>query len=150
MEAQHNEPAWRHKADFVLGVKITDSVWAKEYQDEQLAAREIGDSTFEICCIPFMIYDLCLGDVVKTDDEFNVNAIVKSGGHFGFRVATRDGLEQQEVVARAHEMGCLTERFSAKLCAIDAIDEDIAREVSGMLLSLREQGKIVDFETIKR
>jgi hypothetical protein len=40
---------------------------AEEDRDEQLWARQVGDRRFEICCIPFFVYDMALGDVVETD-----------------------------------------------------------------------------------
>jgi hypothetical protein len=41
---------------------------------EQLWARQVGDRHFELCCIPYFVYDLALGDVVEIDADYRLNA----------------------------------------------------------------------------
>jgi hypothetical protein len=150
MEIQHNNPAWRHKADYVIGAKITDPVWSKRYSSEQLAAKELEDGRFEICCIPFMVYDLCLGDIVVLDKEGNIAKVVDPSGHFGFRVATDNKSDQDWIIDHMYKAGQLTERYSDKICAIDTEDELTASEISRRLASAEHSGHIVQYETIRR
>jgi hypothetical protein len=149
MEAQHYEPVWRHKADYAIGIKVLDKVWSKKYQWEQLAARRLDDGTFEICCIPFAIYDLCLGDIVVVDSDMNVTGVIKLSGHFGFRVATADLRQQDAIIEQIHELGFLTERFSDFLFALDAVDEESAQYISGILAEAERNNDIVEYETLK-
>lgn len=51
-EARHNEPAWRDRANFVIAADIAGSPDKREW--EQLWARKLSDTRFEICCIPFL------------------------------------------------------------------------------------------------
>lgn len=36
---------------------------------EQLFAKQIGDDRFEICCTPFFLFDVALGDIVVTSPK---------------------------------------------------------------------------------
>jgi hypothetical protein len=42
-----------------------------------LWARQVGDRRFEICCIPFFLYDVALGDVVETDENYSLVRVVR-------------------------------------------------------------------------
>jgi hypothetical protein len=55
-EAQHLAPVWRERADFILGAIVEDGI------SEQLWARKVDDLQFEVCCIPFWVYNISLGD----------------------------------------------------------------------------------------
>ena len=57
-----------------------------EIAKEQLWTRKIDAFRFEICCIPFFIYNLSLGDEVDTDDNFTVKNIARPSGQYTFRV----------------------------------------------------------------
>ena len=41
---QHKEPAWRHKADFIFGVKVKDPEYAKTNDYEQLWGRNVCEA----------------------------------------------------------------------------------------------------------
>ncbi len=83
-EARHTEPVWRSRANFVIAADIASAPDKREW--EQLWARKSADTRFEICCIPFFVYDLALGDEVETDGDHVLRRVVKPSGHFTFRV----------------------------------------------------------------
>ena len=47
---------------------------------EQLWARRVDDEHHEICCIPFFVYDLALGDTVEVDADHLVTRVVEPSG----------------------------------------------------------------------
>jgi hypothetical protein len=81
VNAVHEGPVWRDRANFIVGAPLSE-----EGRAEQLWARQLGGERFEICCIPFFVYDLALGDVVETDAAQNIVRVVEPSGRFVFRI----------------------------------------------------------------
>jgi len=54
--AIHLEPAWRARANFIIAAEIGGTALRPER--EQLWARQTDEFCFELCCIPFFVYDL--------------------------------------------------------------------------------------------
>ncbi len=106
---------------------------------------------FVICCIPFFVYDLALGDEVAVSasptGSYKMDKVVRQSGHYTFRVflgGNDDAWEaiSDEINQRATQLGCLYEWFSARLVALDAPMERAARALSGFLLQLQEAGQL--------
>lgn len=149
-ELQHAEPVWRHRADFIIGAKIKDKQYSKDFDTEQLWTRRLDDGTCELCCVPFALYDLFLGDIVEVDDGLELTRVIRRSGHYGFRIATNTVQDQDAIAEQLHHIGCLTERFSSHLLAVDADDESSAQQVASLLSEAEKKGHIVQYETIKR
>lgn len=138
-EVTHQEPAWRGRSDFVIGIALPE-----DGASEQLFARQAGPHRFEICCIPFFTYGLSLGDLVETDDDYNVTRIVERSGRRTFRVWFGDGFQPRHEIARdLGEMGALLERSSPNLLAVDAADDPITQAVVTYLDDRQEQGHVL-------
>jgi hypothetical protein len=145
-EVVHPAPAWRDRADFIIGASIADSSGP---QTEQLWARRIGD-LFEICCIPFFVYDVALGDVVEADESLALVRVVEPSGRYVFRVWFGDAHEHRPPVAdQLTALGCLMEWRSHHLLAIDARDQAHAQRVADYLGEV-ESTSAVKFETGRR
>ena len=75
----HHEPAWQHRSDFIINAMLPE-----DGRFEELWVRKITDDTFEICCIPFFLYDVALGDVVRTHvadgREFSFDGVLEPSG----------------------------------------------------------------------
>lgn len=142
-EARHTEPAWRTRANFVIAADIASSPEKREW--EQLWARKLSDTQFEICCIPFFVYDLALGDEVETDGDHVLCRVVKPSGHFTFRVWFGDStnpddrIRVMEVIQRE---GCEHEWSSENLLAIDAATAEKAQALTDMLVALQEASSV--------
>ena len=119
-----------------------------ELDREQLWAKKIESNKFMICCIPFFIYDLSLGDIVETDESYLVKSVFSRSGRFVFRVwlLSEDSAERIAVAENLTKMGALLEQSSANLFAVDASSEKLAAEVSGFMLELEGKG-IIQYET---
>jgi hypothetical protein len=80
-DAVHYDPVWREQADFIIGAPLPEQGRA-----EQLWARQLGEPLlFEICCIPFFLYDVALGGVVQTDASYELACVAEPSGRFVFR-----------------------------------------------------------------
>ena len=119
----------------------------EEGRTEQLWARQVDETQFEICCIPFFLYDVALGDVVETDDRYELIRVVEPSGRFVFRVWFGETFHpRDEIIDELAALGAVMERSSTNLVAVDAADASQAQVVADYLQSQHNQGRLV-FET---
>jgi hypothetical protein len=145
---QHLNPIFREKTDFIIGAKCNyksdeyDMVW------EQLWVKKISEFRFEICCIPFYVYDLALGDEVITDKNYMITEVVKPSGHYTFRVWFGNSQAQNirdDLLEEITNAGCLYEWYSGNLLGIDCI-EKTAQQVANILYE-KEMSGLLNYET---
>lgn len=75
----HPEPVWRGDQHLMAMVDLAPFGLVNKL--EQLWLREVSDG-HEVCCIPFWVYGMSLGDVVVVDGANRVTHIAaKSGRH---------------------------------------------------------------------
>ncbi len=142
VDAVHEVPVWRDRANFVIGASLPE-----EGRAEQLWARQVGDQRFEVCCIPFFLYDVALGDVVETSADYDVTGVVEPSGRFVFRVWFGEAFRpRQEIADELAELGALLEWSSADLLAVDAEDQDHAQEIADYLAEQESASRLM-FET---
>lgn len=65
--ATHSNPVRRPAPSFMLRASLDGVGGGDNY--EQLWTKRVGQDRFEVCCIPFFVYDLALGDVVRADPD---------------------------------------------------------------------------------
>jgi hypothetical protein len=145
--AVHHDPVWRERSNFVIGAQL---VWQDELtRSEQLYARRLGESTFEVCCIPFFVYDVALGDIVATEvrgkRKYVISRVVRSSGRSVFRVWFGDAAmpNQREVAKELEELGALLEWASKDLLAVDARDREHAELLAKYLTANEQSGRFV-------
>jgi hypothetical protein len=134
---QHLNPIWRDKANYIIRVRINNDSHNGIKGWEQLWSRKIKDDLYEICCIPFFLYDIALGDEVKVDSDHFITEVKKRSGHFTFRVwfgDSKDSTIREHVIRETEKLGCLFEWYSTNLLAISAPTHDLAVKISGYLL----------------
>jgi hypothetical protein len=142
VDAVHEAPVWRERANFVIGAPLPE-----EGRAEQLWARQLGDERFEICCIPFFVYDLALGDVVETDANHDIVRVIEPSGRFVFRVWFGEAFHpRQEIADALAELGALLEWSSPNLLGVDAADEAHAQVIADYLAEQHRAGRLM-YET---
>lgn len=143
----HPEPVWRDRANFIIRAELPES--DRPYRFEQLWSRRYeGNRQFEICCIPFFVFELALGDIVTTfadqAREHTVESVARPSGRSVFRARFGAASMAQETVAkRLLDMGALLEWSSATLVAIDAGSADVARTVARFLAAEESGGSLI-------
>jgi hypothetical protein len=143
-EARHNEPVWGDRANFVIAADIASTPDKREW--EQLWARKLSESRFEICCIPFFAFDLALGDEVETDTDFVLRRVVKPSGHFTFRVWFGNSTypdDRTRVMEIIQQAGCEHEWSSENLLAVDAPAQEAAQALADELAALQQSSQIM-------
>ncbi|MFF2493904.1 DUF4265 domain-containing protein [Agromyces sp. NPDC058064] len=147
-QAVHRDPIWRDRADFIIGVEIDSS--DTDVTSEQLWARKVDETHFMICCIPFFVYDLALGDIVEVDSGYQVERVSAASGRYVFRAYFEEARlrYRDEVVFGLAERGALVEWSSQSMFAVDARDAEHAQAIADYLHD-REQNAWLEYETGK-
>lgn len=143
-EAVHQEPVWRGRSNFILAAEVSGS---SKIATEQLWGRQVDEFRFEICCIPFFVSNLALGDVVETDSNYLVRRVVQPSGRYVFRIWFGESFQpRDEVVRDLVGLGALTEWSSPNLLGVDASDEDHAQVIADFLDEREKAGQLI-YET---
>jgi len=145
----HNNPVWRDRANFIIHAELPKTDHPKRF--EQLWARHLGDDRFELCCIPFFVFDLALGDVVtaspKGSQKYVVRTIAEPSKHYAFRIWFGDSFQPRDEIAdELQTAGSLIEWSSSNLLAVDAINEEHAQLVANFLIAHEKAGNLI-YET---
>lgn len=145
----HEQPVWQDRSNFIIHAELVEDAHIRRY--EQLFVRQMSDDHFEVCCIPFFIYDIAVGDVVSTapkgDRKYVVEGVAVPSGRYVFRAWFGDTSYPPERIAdELTALGSLVELSSRDLLAIDAVDAEHAQRVADFLAE-REQSGLLVYET---
>jgi hypothetical protein len=145
----HQDPVWRERSNFIINAELPEKDRPRRF--EQLFARRVGDDRFEVCCIPFALYDVALGDIVATapkgDRKYVLKEVAEPSGRYVFRVWFGESFHPRDEVAQELKaLGSLTEWSSRNLLAVDAVDLEHAQLVADFLVEREKAGHLV-YET---
>jgi hypothetical protein len=144
-EAVHRSPVWRDQSDFIfmahLGIKNGKNEW------EQLWGRKAAPQRFILCCIPFFIHDVALGDEVETDADFVFQRVIKRSGQIAFRIwfGEQDAATRRNIAHEIVAMEPLLEWSSENLLALSVPEAEAGRFAD--YLSSRERQGLLQYET---
>ena len=145
--ATHENPVWRTKADFVIQASLARFGMPERW--EQLWARRVNETTFEICCIPFFTYGIALGDTVTTetgrDFEYVVQRVVAKGGHKTARVAVVDPSAASRLHDEIHsklEGSFAHEWYALGYVAIDVASADQESAITSLFIEYAKRGEV--------
>lgn len=148
--ALHRDPVWRERANFIVNAPIEES---SAVHTEQLWTRhDPATQLYEICCIPFFIYDLALGDMVAVraakDGSYAFDRVVTSSRHVTFRVyfGQAGPRLQADVMMDLAKAPIRMERFSENVVALDIEEKDSPQRLSDYLAQAQGEGKLI-YET---
>lgn len=141
----HHHPVWRDRADAIVHARV-EHKGAADIR-ESLWARTLAEGLYEICCVPFFVYDLALGDEVSaaSDDagKLTLEAVVKRSGNQTFWVWFEEPYDRRvwdtayEGLARA---GCLVEGYNEGLLAFNASSVEQAELAAEVLKEAADKG----------
>ena len=143
---QHVAPIWQDRMNFVFDAALPEDCAPKRF--EQLVGRQVADTEFELCCIPFFLYDVSLGDIVATNGDYVVERVVRPSGRCTFRVFFGEAVGPKDQIAAELELqlGALLKWHGAKLLAVDAEDGELAQKVADYLQARENAGELI-YET---
>lgn len=152
--AIHLDPVWRDRANFLIAARfLLNEQDPTSWREEQLWARQTGINRFEICCIPFFVRGLALGDEVETgldgSERYIIQRVIHPSGHTTFRIWFGNSPYQHvknEVVRELSDLGCLLEWSSENLLAVSAPSRQTAEDVARLLLYRQQRGHLL-YET---
>ncbi|KXC05758.1 MULTISPECIES: DUF4265 domain-containing protein [Microbacterium] len=143
----HPNPVWRERANFIINARLPE-----EGRFEQLWCRRLTESTFEVCCIPFFLYDVALGDIVETEStsegRFVFRGVRQRSGRFVFRVHFFDSSRDSRRAVEQWTIGAggLIEWATPTLLAIDADSPARASRIGEWLQAESRVGQMI-YET---
>lgn len=145
----HQDPVWRERSNFIINAELAEKDRPRRF--EQLLAKQVGEDRFEICCIPFFVYDIALGDVVVTSPrggrKYVVDKVVEPSGRYVFRVWFGESFHPRDkIAAELRALGSMIEWSSSNLLAVDAVDREHAQLVADFLAEREQAGHLV-YET---
>jgi hypothetical protein len=125
--ATHERPAWKDRANFLVFADLSADELGGRW--EQLWARQLGATEFELCCIPFFASGLALGDRFETVSKGNRSYVADRVTHRSGRQVVRMWLaaapslraDAEEYLVRSN---LLFEWSSTNLLAIDVPPND--------------------------
>jgi hypothetical protein len=144
-EAMHSSPIWRHRANFVFAAHLGTNEGKNEW--EQLWGQKVGPQRFILCCIPFFVRDVALGDEVETDADFVLQRVVRPSGQVTFRVwfGDQDATTRQELVSEIEAMKPQMEWSSENLLALSVMEAEA--QLLADKLQFRENEGLLQYES---
>ncbi len=144
-EAVHQSPIWRDRANFVFAAHLGKKDGKNEW--EQLWGQKTASQRFLVCCIPFFLQDIALGDEVETDADFVLQRVIQRSGQVTFRVwfGAQEATTRQELVREIESMKPLMEWSSENLLALSTPEAEAQRLAD--YLHSREQQGLLHYET---
>ncbi|HTI76043.1 MAG TPA: DUF4265 domain-containing protein [Mycobacterium sp.] len=145
---QHAAPIWRDRMNFVFDAALPDAT----NELEQLVGRQVADTEFELCCIPFFLYNVSLGDIVATNEDYLFERVVRPSGRFTFRVwfgkdsGAKNAPKDRVAAELELELGALLEWHGSSLLAVDAENGEVAQKVADYLQARETAGELT-YET---
>lgn len=118
---EHVSPAWGEQANTV----VSAPTGRPGVGDEQLPCRRIGDDTFEVCCIPFHVRGLALGDVIHAKRQsdparWTLTQVLDRPGHAVAWMSFDSAIRATEVLRDlSSQAGAYCEREDAHTLAFD-------------------------------
>lgn len=143
--AVHSSPIWRDRANVIFAAHQGTRGGKNEW--EQLWGQRVAPERCIVCCIPFFVYDVALGDEVEIDVDLVFLRVVRSSGQVTFRVwfGSQKQRTRQRLVHEIEAMKPLTEWSSENLLAL-SVTEAQAQALADYLQA-REREGLLQYET---
>lgn len=99
-QAIHQRPIWGSRADARIEVDL--SIYGMPGKTEVVDVETGAGGVFTICCVPFFIDNIALGDVVTWDQTSRSVRVSAASGHAVLRIATVDPSDERECYSFIH------------------------------------------------
>ncbi len=118
----HESPARRSKSNYIARVDL--SPFGFDGEMEQLWLERLDGESFELCCIPFRVYGMALGDLVSVSgDGTTVTGVIRRSGGRVLRVLLVPGealkAGSNEIKREVEKLGLISEWSGDRHVAVD-------------------------------
>lgn len=132
----HFGAVWRYKCDGWWRLKTED---APDAQLEPIQLKNLGLGSYKVCCLPFLIHGLHLGDVIDQYDDQTFE-VTKRSYYYTFQVFSKDPEFVQRVIQMALDRGGMYEQYSPGLAAVCVKGRLVAQVLWNEYLSIQVPG----------
>lgn len=146
--AQHTNPVWGHKSNFLIQVDLAPFGMKERW--EQLWVRQLGEGSFEVCCIPFFTYGVALGDtvsaVVGERFDYEFRGVIAKSGQLTLRIAVvnRDDATRlhEHIHAVLSSTGLAHEWYGTGYVAVSVSDDADEGAITSALAAIIDRGEV--------
>lgn len=142
----HDKPAERRESNYIAQVDLAP--FELDGQFEQVWLHDLGNGTYALACIPFMLYGLALGDIVTVTPEGRVAGLRASRGHRVLRMLLFDDPDPDrlaDAVARIDASvaaaGLASEWHGARFIAVAVPPGAVPQAVFDAMGTVVEEGR---------
>ncbi len=143
---QHALSPWLGDADDFVLAPLEDGMY------ETVPVKTHANGTFEICCVPFYVYDLDRGDLVTRNETDVITGVIAKSGDCGFRFKIDPSNEEhlEKIITALEGCGAELEFIpSGEMIAVNApkgIDQGL---ISAVLATFEDADYLV-YETVRK
>ncbi|MFI2378775.1 DUF4265 domain-containing protein [Streptomyces sp. NPDC018964] len=139
----HEDPAWRGEKNYMAMADLAR--FDLDGMLEQLWLRELAEGAgYEVCCIPFYVYGLALGDVVGKSEADTIDRLISKSGRRVLRVLFTEprpaGDSRAALRSAVDSADLLSEWNGDRHVAIDVPDVPAAQPVFDSVQEEIQQG----------
>jgi hypothetical protein len=146
---QHLNPIGQDESNYLIQVRLApEDQNGSEIAYEQLYCKQLGNNRFQVCCVPFFLYDIAYGDIVELLPDGQARVIVQSGRRV-VRIYFIDSTWFKPIMEKLLALNCRIEPYSDKFYAVDCPDILVATHVAN-ILDEHESPETYEYETGRR
>lgn len=115
-DIEHPNPVWGGRANALLWARGWHTDGPPKRVTELLPVRLHANGTAEVCCVPFAVDGIALGDIVTAADQVStplrLSPLITSSGRVNMRVVILDkpvAFVRDSLMSQAQELGALVE-----------------------------------------
>lgn len=136
--------------DSAIIASITDSEWSRDYKQEILLTRKLGETIYLLVSIPHFIYGFQRYDLVEVEPKTDlITKLIYRSRNTSVRIVFNDIKEtsKQSVLESLVNIGCVIDPSNINLIGID-LDKENSREAIKEELNKFLGKEIADWEYV--
>lgn len=137
----HDDPVRKSACDYIGMIDL--GPFDLPGQQEQVWLKSLGNSQYEMCCIPFVAYGIALGDTVRLGDDGFVSGILRRSGRrvLRFLLAKESERDFSVVVDVLREERLQFEGRGGRQVAVDLPDSELPLQLTKVMGQYVDAGR---------
>lgn len=139
----HPHPVWHDRVNSALMLPMISPETEQCFEQLWTAYSKV-ENAYQVCCVPFYVYDITLGDWLDLDTtKGNHVRRIRTIGHTTLRIWFYEVTQMQTMVHKLLDLGCFCEQGTDnQLIGVSVPDEVSLATVSQVLQSEVERGTL--------